>query len=70
MPDNKLRGDGLRPELQARVAVAIPNAGKSPVEGSATLTEQQAADLADGKFYVNVHTQAYPGGEIRGQVVK
>src|SRR5215831_2903258 len=42
----------------AGVAVAIPNAGKSPVEGSATLTAAQAADLEAGKYYVNVHTQA------------
>ena len=54
----------------AGVAVAIPNATKSPAEGSATLTDQQAADLEAGKYYVNVHTAANPGGEIRGQVTK
>jgi hypothetical protein len=53
----------------AGVAVAIPNAGKSPAEGSATLTDAQAADLTAGKYYVNIHTQANPGGEIRGQVL-
>ena len=52
------------------VAVAIPNAASSPVEGSATLTDAQAADLTSGKYYVNVHTAANPGGEIRGQVMK
>jgi len=52
------------------VAVAIPNATSSPAEGSATLTDAQAADLAAGKYYVNVHTAANPGGEIRGQVTK
>jgi hypothetical protein len=52
------------------VAVAIPNATSSPVEGSATLTDAQAADLLSGKYYVNIHTQANPGGEIRGQVTK
>jgi hypothetical protein len=52
------------------VAVAIPNAASSPVEGSATLTDAQAADLLAGKYYVNVHTAANPGGEIRGQVTK
>ena len=57
-------------DKNAGVAVAIPNAGKSPVEGSATLTAAQAADLEAGKYYVNVHTQANPGGEIRGQVTK
>src|SRR3984893_8904103 len=54
----------------AGVAVAIPNASSSPAEGSATLTDAQAADLMAGKYYVNVHTAANPGGEIRGQVTK
>jgi hypothetical protein len=54
----------------AAVAIAIPNATSSPVEGSATLTDAQAADLLAGKYYVNVHTAANPGGEIRGQVTK
>ena len=54
----------------AGVAVAIPNATTSPVEGSATLTDAQAADLLAGKLYVNIHTAANPGGEIRGQVTK
>jgi CHRD domain len=55
---------------KAGVAVAIPNATTSPVEGSATLTDAQAADLTAGKYYVNIHTAANPGGEIRGQVTK
>jgi hypothetical protein len=54
----------------AGVAIAIPNATSSPVEGSATLTDAQAADLEAGKYYINVHTAANPGGEIRGQVTK
>lgn len=54
----------------AGVKVPIPNATSSPVEGSATLTDEQAADLVAGKYYVNIHTAANPGGEIRGQVTK
>lgn len=54
----------------AGVAVAIPGATASPAEGSATLTDAQAADLEAGKYYVNVHTAANPKGEIRGQVTK
>jgi hypothetical protein len=58
------------PGKNAGVEVAIPGATSSPAEGSATLTDAQAADLAAGKLYVNVHTAANPGGEIRGQVTK
>ena len=58
------------PGKNAGVALAIPNATASPVEGSAPLTDAQAADLVAGKYYVNVHTAANPGGEIRGQVTK
>ena len=54
----------------AGVAVPIPNQANSPVTGSATLTDAQAADLTAGKYYVNIHTAANPGGEIRGQVTK
>ena len=51
--------------------VVVPIAGiTSPMEGSATLTDAQAAELAAGKWYINVHTDANKGGEIRGQVVK
>src|SRR4030088_3471571 len=57
-------------DKNAGVKVPIPNAASSPAEGSATLTDAQAADLVAGKYYVNVHTAANPGGEIRGQVTK
>ena len=43
---------------------------QSPIQGSATLTENQAADLLAGKWYANVHTAANPGGELRGQMMK
>ncbi|MGH6663326.1 MAG: CHRD domain-containing protein [Pseudolabrys sp.] len=42
----------------------------SPLEGSATLTDAQAKALMDGDMYVNVHTAANKGGEIRGQLTK
>jgi CHRD domain len=45
-------------------------AAKSPAEGSATLNDDQAKQLTAGEWYVNVHTEANKGGEIRGQLNK
>lgn len=42
----------------------------SPFSGSAKLTDAQASDLMAGEYYVNIHTKANPGGEIRGQLEK
>jgi CHRD domain len=58
------------PGKNAGVMIPIQNIATSPAEGSATLTDAQAADLMGGRLYVNVHTAANPGGEIRGQVTK
>jgi hypothetical protein len=51
--------------------VALPFAGSldSPIKGTATLTAAQSADLLAGKWYVNLHTAANGGGEIRGQAL-
>lgn len=52
-------------------AVVVPTlATSSPFEGSAILTDDQAADLLAGHWYFNIHTAAYPAGEIRGQMTK
>ncbi|MCW2275632.1 hypothetical protein M2321_003225 [Rhodoblastus acidophilus] len=40
----------------------------SPVKGSAILTPEQAKSVTDGEWYVNVHTQKNPSGEIRGLI--
>ena len=53
----------------AGVMVPISPNGPS-FEGSATLTDAQAKALMDGDIYVNVHTAANKGGEIRGQLTK
>jgi CHRD domain-containing protein len=52
------------------VVVPIAGADKGSFEGSATLTDAQAEELMAGKWYVNVHTAANKGGEVRGQVTK
>lgn len=54
----------------ANAGVALPFSGAmaSPMRGQATLTPAQAADLVAGRWYANIHTARYPGGEIRGQM--
>jgi hypothetical protein len=58
------------PGANAGVAVPLEGDLASPIKGSATLTDAQAADLMAGKYYLNLHTAANKGGEIRGQVTK
>ncbi len=55
------------PGQNAPVVIAFKNPN-SPIEGSQVITDAQAADLAAGKLYINVHTAENKGGEIRGQL--
>ena len=37
---------------------------------STALTTEQEADLKNNLYYINIHSSAYPDGEIRGQLMK
>jgi hypothetical protein len=39
-------------------------------QGTQAITTADLANLEAGNFYVNAHTAANPGGEIRGQIGK
>ena len=55
----------------ANAGVVVPFASAaSPITGTATLTDAQAIELLAGRMYVNIHTDAHKGGEIRGQIGK
>lgn len=58
------------PGANAGPVVPIEGDLASPIEGSATLTDDQATQLQDGMWYFNLHTAQYPDGEIRGQVTE
>ena len=59
---------GAAAGANAGVAVPLGTASPSPITGSGTMTDGQLADLQAGKCYVNVHTDANKGGELRGQL--
>ncbi|MBU1820794.1 MAG: CHRD domain-containing protein [Bacteroidetes bacterium] len=40
----------------------------SPFMFMQTLNAEQEADLKAGMYYVNLHSAAFPGGELRGQL--
>lgn len=56
--------------VNAPVLVPVPAPLTSPIKGTATLTDAQAADLAAGNIYFNIHTEAHKGGEVRAQMMK
>lgn len=53
------------------VVVPLEQSGKDgwAVPTGAQLTAEQLTSLKAGDMYINVHSEAYPGGEIRGQIV-
>ena len=53
------------------VVFPLSSSGPSSFGGTtAPLTDVDLIDLHTGGFYVNVHSAAFPGGEIRDQVVR
>lgn len=50
--------------------VAIPFASlTSPITGTVTLSQTQADALTAGNVYANLHSTAYPDGEVRANVI-
>lgn len=59
------------PGVAGGVIFGFPNPVTSPINySSPVLTDAQEAALFGGMYYVNIHSSAYPDGEIRGQLVR
>ena len=62
------------PGASGPIAIELPknNAAKdgyvSPIEGAFILSPANATALTSNNFYVNLHTAAYTGGEIRANI--
>src|SRR5688572_26667681 len=50
------------------VPVAEDMLATTPIEGEATLTDDQITEVQNHMWYFNIHTAQYPDGEIRGQL--
>ncbi len=68
-----LTGDPIAAHIHGPAAMD-ENAGpvidmsEALMEGSAEISDEQLGELEAGKYYVNVHTEKFPDGEIRGQL--
>ena len=56
------------PATAAEAAGPVIDTTGETMEGSAPITDAQAAELMAGMYYFNVHTEKFPDGEIRGQL--
>ena len=61
---------GMTSEQNAPIQVGTQGSLAGPFKGSTAITDTQAKDLLDGRWYFNIHTPANKDGEIRGQIVK
>jgi hypothetical protein len=64
-----IHGPATRAQTAGVVAPLGDKNPTSPISGTITMTDDQVKMLQSHKLYVNVHTAANPGGEIRGQIV-
>ncbi len=46
------------------------NSPDSPISDTWAIDTLSLRDLLGGNYYVNIHTSAFPGGEIRGQIAR
>jgi len=68
-PETAAHIHGFAPAGQeAGILFSLP--GGSPKDGTWNFAENQEAGIINGLTYVNIHTQNYPDGEIRGQIVQ
>jgi hypothetical protein len=61
---------GLTSEENAPIQVGTSGGLGSPFSGTSVLDATQTKDLKGKRWYFNLHSKNFPGGEIRGPVVQ
>lgn len=51
------------------IMINIPKGTTDSLNFRSVLTESQETSVGTGGFYFDIHTSAYPNGEIRGQII-
>src|SRR5262245_19443892 len=59
-------GPGVAADVQ--VPLDVPSSPTGRLRGEARLSDEQVREVVGGLWYVNIHTEEHPDGEIRGQV--
>jgi len=63
-------GDSAPPVFDISPSPPGPSPVGSPKEGCVgPFSRAQRTALVDGLLYINIHSNAFPGGEIRGQIL-
>lgn len=76
--DLKVNFSGLTPihghihAADGTIVIPFPDASvsTSPISVSGSITDAQITELMANHYYVNLHTTAYPNGEISGTLTK
>ncbi len=56
--------------INGPVIFPFKDVATSPIKLEGSLTDEQFQAMGKDSMYVNLHTTAFPGGEIRGQLMK